>query len=146
MHTLTIMLSLIACTIIIGCGKQTGDSNTDNQHGDGSTVTTQAGNEIRLPKNFPNDVYIHPNTTIFNAYTTSESSTVGFDTEDTVKTVAEQYIANMLKSGWNKTTILDQPEISMLSFSKKERTANVIISSDDEKTQITITLTAAPAL
>lgn len=146
MNTFTVMLSLIACTIVIGCGKQPGGGDTGTQHSDDDIVTAQSGNKIKLPKNFPDDVYIHKNTTIFNAYTTSESTMVGFDTTDSVKTVADQYIANMVKNGWTKKTLLDQPAISMLSFSKKGRNASVIISSDDEKTQISLTLTPSSML
>jgi len=144
MNTFTVMLSLIACTLIVGCGKQTGDTDTKVKQTD--TATAQAGSGDQLPKNFPADVYVPQHANIFTAYTTPESTMVGFDTVDSVKTATDAYITNMLKNGWTKKTLLDQAEISMTSFSKDERNATVIISSEDAKIQISLTLTTSSTL
>ena len=162
MNRFNIILSLAACAIIVGCGKKnadktdtsatleqgkisrtnTNDSGTVTMHSEDGAISIQTGSETQLPENFPNDVHIYPNATILTAFTTPESTMLGFETEDAIKTVAEQYQAKMLENGWVEKSTLNMKEVIMAAFSKKERVATLIIAANDTSTQFSITLTS----
>lgn len=168
MNKLHIFLLLAASSVIIGCGQQlTGNNDDDGSssktnlaqgdvgvktsdsehggtvtgHGKDGPTTIQTGSAAQLPKNFPSDVYLHPNADILNLAITPESTMIAFETEDSVQTVADAVKTNMLKNVWIETSGINMDGISMLAFAKDERTATVIITPTDTTTQISIALT-----
>lgn len=147
MKKLHILLSLIACTISVGCGKQstekesvtaseTSPNETDVALNVADTVTVGT-----LPKNFPPDVVVYPEAKSLSSFTTPGSTLIGFETADSIKAVTEHYQTEMADNGWTEKTILNMNDIAMIAFSKKNRVVTVIITPSETKTQISLTLT-----
>lgn len=103
-------------------------------------MTMTSGDSVKLPANFPKDIFLYKGADINTAMELPEGFNLMFQTKDDTSKVSETYLAEMEAKGWSKEMSMDMGSRKMLVFTKDERIVNVSIASQDEMTQITLTV------
>jgi len=157
-----IMLAVI--TVVFGCGKKGEEKAAEevmekviesNMGGNAKVdieknslriqteegeMTMMSGDSIQLPADFPKDVFVYEEADLNNAMVHPEGFNLMFQTKDDSSKVSEAYLTEMEAKGWSKEMTMDMGGRKMLVFKKDERMANVSIASDDDMTQIVLTV------
>ncbi len=107
---------------------------------DKGEMTMTAGDSAKLPANFPRDVFLYKGAELKMAMELPQAFNLSFETNEAVSKVSETYLAEMTENGWQKKMDMDMQGQKIMAFNKDERTVNVMISSDQAKTQIALTV------
>ncbi|MBN1675876.1 MAG: hypothetical protein JXR37_32835 [Kiritimatiellae bacterium] len=102
-----------------------------------------SGKSAKLPKGFPADVHIYKGATVAMAMSSADGFQVSLQTSDKPDKVAEVYKARMTADGWAQEMAMDTGGQILLTYNKENRSAGVMIGSDDDRTQITLTVARA---
>ena len=103
-------------------------------------MTMTAGDSVKLPADFPRDVFLYKGANLSTAMELPEGFNLLFQTKDDPSKVSEAYLTEMEAKGWSKEMTMDIGSRKMMVFKKDERIANVSIASHEEMTQITLTV------
>jgi len=149
-----------AIILMFGCGEETGETiiekAIESETGGNAEVDIEensfrlkteegemsmtAGDSVKLPDDFPEDVYLYKGADLNMAMEFPEAVNLTFETKDDMEKVSQAYLNEMLKKGWGKEMSMDMGGRKMMVFKKDDRTANVSIASDEEMTQIALTV------
>jgi predicted outer membrane protein len=165
MRLLRLMMALVVIALLaFGCGEKSekmaaekmaekaiesnfgGDAKVDIEkesiriETDKGEMTMTAGDSAKLPANFPKDVFLYKDADLKMAMELPQALNLTFETNEAVSKVSETYLAEMTDNGWQKKMDMDMQGQKMMAFSKDERTVSVMISSDQSKTQIALTV------
>ena len=108
--------------------------------GPDGTTTFQATGAGKMPADFPADVYVYAGADIVSAVSTPAGVNLALKTAAAAKDVAAKYAAEMTAQGWATQTTLDTGGMTMLVFTKDNRTANVVVQFVDGSTSINLTV------
>jgi hypothetical protein len=103
-------------------------------------MTMTSGDSVQLPADFPKDIFLYKGADLNTAMELPEGFNLMFQTQDDPSKVSEAYLTEMEAKGWSKEMTMDMGGQKMMVFKKDERMANVSIASDDEMTQIVLTV------
>jgi hypothetical protein len=103
-------------------------------------MTMSSGDSVKLPADFPKDVFLYKGAELTTAMELPEGFNLMFQAKDDPSKVSEVYLAEMEKKGWSKEMSMDMGERKMLIFKKDERITNMSIAPYEEMTQITLTV------
>jgi hypothetical protein len=153
-----LLVILASFVVFIGCGKkveekvaekileaQTGGKADVDISDDKMSIKTKdgefkmdAGDDVKLPENFPSDVYVYKNAKVKMSIGGPKGNTVSFQTKDPAEKVAEKYKKEMKTKGWSQEMAMEMGEGSSLTFKKGERVAQIMMAREDESTMITV--------
>ena len=105
-------------------------------------MTMTTGDSASLPADFPKDVFIYKGAELSMAMEVPQGFNLSLQTKDDMSKVSEVYLAEMTAEGWTKEMSMDMGGGKTMAFEKDERAVSVMISSHEEMTQITLTMTA----
>ncbi len=155
---------LAAIILIFGCGEKGGEkvaekvmekaieSNTGGKatvdmeenslriQTDEGEMTMTAGDSAKLPADFPKDIFLYKGADLNTAVELPTGFNLMLQTKDDSTKVSEAYLDEMRAMGWSKEMSMDMGGRKMLVFKKDERMAHVTITTDEEMTQIGLTL------
>jgi hypothetical protein len=103
-----------------------------------------AGQDAKLPDNFPKDIPMYPGVTITFAQTMADndSFTIQATTPDPLEKVIEFMKKELTTQGWTSNNIIEQTEgeteTSALMYLRENRLLNVLLTVDEGKTNLTI--------
>ena len=103
------------------------------------TVTT--GEETRIPKGFPDDVFIYQPSKAVMAMEIDEGYSIALTTRDDRLKVVGAYRQEMKAKGWTEEASMDMGSQSVLVYEKKGRNANISIVPMEGALQINVTVT-----
>lgn len=108
-------------------------------------VTGQIGDDVKLPNDFPSDVYVVDGT-IKTAIRNAERNgfSVSLQTTKTPAEVKALYDEKLKAQGWNETLSMNAGDGSTTSASKGTRTVTVIITSSDGVTAVMLSVIENP--
>jgi hypothetical protein len=112
--------------------------------GEDGTTSFRAGGAGPLPPEFPQDVLAYPGAAVVSSLTAPGSVNVALQSADSAADVAAKYQAEMAANGWTAQSSFAQDGMSMLTFAKEDRTANVVIQAQDGGAQINVTIATEP--
>ena len=151
---------LAAIMVVFGCGENAGEKiiekalesetggnaeidieeNSFRLKTEEGEMTMTAGDSAKLPADFPKDVFLYKGADLNTAMELPEGFNLMFQTKDDSSKVSEAYLTEMEAKGWSKEMSMDMGGQKMMMFKKDERIANVSIASDEEMTQIALTV------
>jgi hypothetical protein len=108
--------------------------------GEDGTTTFRAGGAGEMPKDFPADVYVLSGADVVSSLSTPGGMNLALQSARPKADVVAQYAAEMKAKGWATESTMDMGEMAMLSFSKDNRTASVIVQAEGETTSINLTV------
>lgn len=99
----------------------------------------EAGENVKLPSDFPKDIYVIEGT-IKAAISDQarESQTISIETNKSIDEVYSLYQEKLKSDGWKITGTMAYGEVSTVVAEKDNRTASVVISKSDNKTTVTL--------
>ena len=103
-------------------------------------MTMTAGDSVKLPTDFPKDVFLYKGADLNTAMELPQGFNLMFQTKDDPSKVSEAYLTEMEEEGWAKEMSMDMGGSKMMVFKKDERMVNVTITSDEEVTQIALSV------
>lgn len=100
-----------------------------------------AGENVKLPDNFPSDVYI-PKGKLLSVMNMggADNWTATLETDDSISDVVEACQGKLTEAGWEITGNMNLGGMSQLSAEKGERAVSVVFGTEDDKTTIAITV------
>ncbi len=136
-------------------GKMTIKSKDDGSEvsidGDGGTFTTKSadgtstmatGKNAKVPGDFPKDLPVYAGEiTMASSATQNEMFSIQIASPDPLDKVADFYKKELAAKGWKEENTMTQSgdsPLHMLTYSKEDRTALVMITKDGDKTSITV--------
>jgi len=156
-------LAALLCLVllVVGCGqsadekaiekqieKSTGSDATVDLSEKGMNIsgkteegefTVSTGNEVAIPKDFPEDIFIyHPSKTTM-AMNVPEGYSLTLTTSDNKADVLSAYSREMTDKGWSQVTSMETGAGSMLVYEKGERSASISLAASDKELQISVT-------
>ena len=105
-------------------------------------MTMTTGDSVRLPADFPKDVLVYKGAELSMAMEHPQGFNLSLQTKDDMSKVSEVYLAEMTAKGWTKEMSMDMGGQKMMAFKKDERAVSVMISPNEDMTQITLTVAA----
>ncbi len=149
-----------AMMVVFGCGEKAGEEimekalesetggnaeidieeNSFRLKTEEGEMTMTAGEAVKLPADFPKDIFLYRGADLNMAMELPQATNLMFETKDSVSEVSQAYLDEMRKKGWAKEMSMDMGERQMMVFTKDDRTANVSVASDEEMTQIALTV------
>ena len=103
-------------------------------------MTMTSGDSAKLPDDFPKDIFIYKGADLNTAMDFPGGINLMFQTKDDPSKVSEAYLDGMEEKGWAKEMSMDMGGRKMMVFKKDERMVNMAITSDEEVTQIRLTV------
>lgn len=101
--------------------------------------TYQGGENLSLPANFPDDIYILDGKIVAAmSLAEKEGYSVSILTDQSVSKVKNKYESELKASGWTINLQMDYGDSAMVSAKKADRTVTVSISNDNEGTTVSI--------
>ena len=107
------------------------------------TATYAAGKGVKVPDNFPNDVFVYDGATVLSSVMVPQGCNLVLETAAEATTVAEAYKNKMFAAGWKSQMEMNQGEQIMNVFQKEQRNTSIVISRNGQKTQIALTTTGS---
>ena len=157
------LLPVLAMTILVlaGCGKsvsqkasekaaekmieaQSGGKADVDISGQNMKVETdqgkwETGENVKLPSDFPKDVYIIDGTIkMAISDQATGGQTISIETNKSVSEVSSTYQEKLKSDGWKITGTMNFGEASNVIAEKDNRTVTVAINKSDDKTTVTI--------
>jgi len=156
MKNYSIIFSVIAITLLLltGCGqnaapKEEGGDTTKNNNGttkiDTGEGKIELGNNVELPDDFPDDVYIiEGNISSLLREEKKSKLSLHIETNKSFKAAQKAYIKESKERGWSKKTTVDVPKMPTIHFEKNGRKLNVTVqhksTTMNDKTLITLSV------
>jgi hypothetical protein len=103
------------------------------------TYSWQAGDQARVPDDFPSDVHIYEPAVVEMSMDSPDGYVLSLKTDDAPAKVVGVYQEKLSAAGWTKQTTMDMGEMQMLIYSKGERMAKLDVFSEDDVTRINLT-------
>lgn len=102
----------------------------------------ESGENVKLPSNFPADIYIIDGT-IKVAVTdqAGEGQTVSIETDKSVEEVSALYQEKLKSFGWEIAGTMNFGESATIVAEKDNRSVSVVVIRSDDKTTVSITVT-----
>ncbi|WP_126456864.1 hypothetical protein [Sulfuriflexus mobilis] len=107
---------------------------------EGSQYTLMGGEDVKLPKEFPDDIPIYPAAKVISSMQMPEGFSVVMTSGDDIDKVIATLEQEMTANGWTVTQTMSMGTHSTLLYVKKERSANVAIGTMGSETQISISV------
>lgn len=99
----------------------------------------EAGENIKLPSDFPKDIYVIEGTIKAAIYDQARGGqTISIETDKSMDEVYSLYQEKLKSDGWKITGTMAYGDVSSVVAEKDNRTASVIISKSDNKTTVTL--------
>ena len=155
----SVVISVLLAVFIIvgGCGKKDAgkvihqdEDVTVQQQGDTVSITSKegtvqytSGENVDMPKDFPDDVPTYPGMQVEFAGKAGEMFTVNGRTGDELAAVSDSLKREAEKNGWSQTMSINQsggdgkPGM-MMTYAKENRMLNLVIATADQGTSISI--------
>ena len=111
---------------------------------DGTSSIDMSGGGA-IPADFPKDVYVPGSAKIMGSVNTPDGTMVTMESSEALAKASEKYISEMKAQGWTEDANANMNGQIMLAFKKEQRTASVMLSSSDGKTQVILTVTKQAA-
>lgn len=156
-----ISLLLSVSIVLIGCGKKTAEKATEkalekatNGQADvdvsQNTVTMNsnggswsAGENVSLPDNFPDDVYVvEGKITIVSTVTETNGFAISLETSKSASELKSLYEEKLREKGWNISMSLAYEGSVTIGAEKDNRTVSVSINPGDEGKTIVVLSTS----
>ena len=101
--------------------------------------TYQGGENLSVPSNFPDDIYVIAGKIVALMNVTDDYSfSLTVVTNQSVAEVKSDYETKLKAQGWSIDTQMDYGESALVSASKADRTTTVSITNDSEGTTVTV--------
>ena len=107
---------------------------------DDGEISISSGDSAKLPSGFPEDIFLYNKADLNASMTLPQGFQLGFESKDAPSKISEAYLKEMTAAGWSKEMSVDMGNQMMLGFTKEGRTVNVVIASNEDKTQIGLTV------
>ena len=100
---------------------------------DGENVMDiSAGDGIKLPKDFPDDVYLPPEYKVVSSMKMGPAMVIGLEARGALNKMFEQADEQMQAKGWEQTMALqDGPDSRMAAYKKTDRSATLSLHKQD---------------
>ena len=108
--------------------------------GPDGTTTFRAGGAVDMPKDFPADVHVPAGASVVSSMSYAGGHNLALASSAAKADVVAQYAAEMPGKGWAQQSSMDTGDMAMLVFAKDNRTANVIVQSENGATTINLTI------
>lgn len=120
-------------------GKANVDINKGNVKVETKEGKMEAGENVKLPSDFPKDIYVIEGT-IKAAISDQarEGQTISIETDKSMDEVYSLYQEKLKSDGWKITGTMAYGDVSTVVAEKDNRTASVVISKSGNKTTITL--------
>lgn len=148
---------------IIGCGKKASEKmaekmiesaaekdgvkadvsisdNTVTMRTKDGTAVYAGGENVKIPDNFPKDVYIYEGAKVISAVSVPNGFSLMLQTKDAADKVASKLKDKIVSQGWTEEMTMTQSGMIMLGYKKENRSAIINITPDKDITQIAITV------
>ena len=116
------------------------DISGDNMKISGQTkegaFSLSSGEEVDIPKDFPEDVPIYTPSSVSMAMNTPEGHSLTLRSSDDSKKILDSYKREMIAKGWSEQASINMGDQSMLTYKKGDRAANITVGQSDGETQI----------
>jgi hypothetical protein len=156
----------ISIMVMFGCGKKAGEeaaeklaekamessfdgkAKVDIEKGsvqietEKGKMTMTTGDSVKLPADFPEDVLVYKGAKLSMAMEHPQGFNLNLQTKDDMSKVSEVYLAEMTAKGWIKEMSMDMGGQKTMAFKKDERSVSVMISPNEDMTQITLIVAA----
>lgn len=109
--------------------------------GEDGATSFASGAAAKVPKNFPEDVLVYPGCEIISSMTLPEGFNLILKSKDAADKVVARYKAEMADKGWKEDASINMGNQSILTYKKDNRTASLMIGSEDNTAQIALTVT-----
>jgi hypothetical protein len=103
-------------------------------------MTYSTGGNVKIPDTFPQDVLVYPGANVQQQITAGDGQMLLMTSKDAMTKVAAAYRTRMVDEGWKQEAFMESAGQTILSYTKPNRTAGVVISADDNGTQITLSI------
>jgi hypothetical protein len=107
---------------------------------EGGEFSLTSGEEIEIPEEFPEDVFIYRPSKALVAMKVPEGHSLSLTTKDETSKVVETYKSEMQANGWSQEGSMNMGDQFTLMYKKGDRIAAVSIGPSDDMTQITLTV------
>lgn len=118
------------------------DADTGNVKIEAGESEVSVGGNVEVPKNFPEDVPIYTGLKLNTSAQDKETATVRGVTSDSVEKVVDFYKSRLEAKGWTEDMVVSQggkEPMTMLTYSKDDRSASIMIMRTDTETSVSIT-------
>jgi len=125
-------------------GIQNSDETGSGKISENTVVENELGMTPGLPKDFPTDVPIPPNSTALGSLSSTEGTVVPFSSKEKVQEIVEFYKSEMEKNGFTMSEA-GQNVISekggMLGWTKDKREIGIVLAYDKDKDSTSFVIT-----
>lgn len=112
-----------------------------NIQADGVNVNIDAQGGVKLPENLPKDLFVPSDAKVTVANTTPEGAMITFEQAVGIEKATRQMKEEMQKNGWSQTADLNMNGQRMVTYTKGEQEAALMVAGDGSKTTTTMTVT-----
>jgi len=120
-------------------GKANVDINGQNVKVETEQGKIEAGENVKLPSDFPSDVYVIDGTIkIAISGQADEGQTVSIETDKKIEEVLSIYKEKLKSDGWNITGTMNFGEVATVIAEKDDRSVSVSTGASDGKTTVNI--------
>jgi outer membrane lipoprotein-sorting protein len=162
------LMRIIFCIIVLalllqGCGKKAGEKIAKKMiesaaardgvkanvkiSDDSLTIKTDkgqtiysAGKSAKIPDNFPRDIYVYGDANVVAALTHPEGFSIVMETKDSQEKVYNTIKTKFNESGWNEAMTMSQKGAKILTYTKENKTVNIMITEEKKGSQINMTV------
>lgn len=103
------------------------------------TASLTSGKNAKIPDDFPSDIYLYKGAGVKMAVQVPQGHSVVLTSKDAIQKVVDTYKKEMKANGWEQKAAMDMGAQTMLSFTKKERSAVFMCATENNETVINIT-------
>ena len=115
------------------------DINGQNEKVETEQGKIEAGENVKLPSDFPSDVYVIDGTIkIAISGQADEGQTVSIETDKKIEEVLSIYKEKLKSDGWNITGTMNFGEVATVIAEKDDRSVSVSTGASDGKTTVNI--------
>ena len=108
---------------------------------DEGEMTIAGGEDLELPADFPDDVYLPPGYQVKSLMNVAQASIVQLAAPGSLAGLSDAADDAMLGHGWKQTMAMQQDDFRMYSYEKGERAASLTLSpGEGEQVQISMQL------
>lgn len=124
-----------------GDAKVEANNGSLNIQADGASVQINAQGGVKLPENLPKDVFVPTDANITLANSTPDGAMISFSQPVGLDKASSQMREQMQKNGWTQTADLNMNGQRMITYTKGEQEAALMVSGDAGTSTTTMTLT-----
>ncbi len=93
-----------------------------------------------IPDDFPTDIFVPPGAKVISSMSYPGGANLTLESAESSASVIEAYAENMQAKGWKRESLMDMGEMAMVTYSKENRTASLIVQSEGGPTTINLTV------